>query len=122
MVETITLKDDILPKHSVSLEIKCQTPNKIENYEVKFVVFHEQTQITSQCSTILIKTGFEDDLTYEEFFFEFDEILKLSKDKQKTIYDIIINDLSCKTPMEIVKILEKNKWKVEKAIEQLTSE
>ena len=69
--------------------------------------------------SIIITVGFDESLNYNQFFNNYDKILSLPLLKKKIIYEIIINELSSKNPIEIYRILERNRWRPEEALEEL---
>ena len=67
---------------------------------------------------ITIKNDEEDDVLNKQFN-DFPSIILLPKDKKKKLEYIIKEKLSIKTPSEIKAIMEKFKWNIESAINDL---
>ena len=67
---------------------------------------------------IMIKNDEEDNALNNQFN-EFPSIILLPKDKKKKLEYIVKEKLSVKTPSEIKEIMEKFKWNIEAAINDL---
>ena len=119
-VENLILEKELNPGQSLDMILKCKSQDKLSKYEIKFVMFKNNEDLISICKeSIIITVGFDESLNYNQFFNNYDKILSLPLLKKKIIYEIIINELSSKNPIEIYRILERNRWRPEEALEEL---
>ena len=110
---------ELEPKQFFKIDINCKTASKNDNYKVKFIVFHNNININ--CSPLILDVfvGIDENERLNEFFAEYDLIIKLPKEKKKMIFDVINNQISSKSPELIRRILEKYQWKIEIALDEL---
>ena len=110
---------ELEPKKFEKIEIMCKAPMKNETYKVKFILYHNNASIECSGVTVDLIVGMDENERLNEFFEEFEGIVKLPKERKKIIFDVINNEISRKSPDTIRKILEKYKWKVEFALDDL---
>jgi len=113
---------ELEPKQFIKIELKCKAPLRDDKYKVKFIVFHNNANINNQPTTLEVTVGVDENSKLNEFFLEFDEIVKLTKEKKKIIFDVVNDELSKKNPLTIKAILEKYNWRVEFALDELMQE
>jgi len=113
---------ELEPKQFIKIELKCRAPMKDDKYKVKFIVFHNNANINNQPMILDIVVGIDENAKLNEFFSEFEEIVNLPKEKKKAIFDIVNGELSKKNPLTIKAILDKYKWSVEFALDELMQE
>ena len=91
-----------------------------ETYNLRLEVYSDNMDIISipLFLKIMIKNDEEDDALNNQFT-EFPSIVLLPKDKKKKLEYIVKEKLSVKTPSEIKAIMEKFKWNIEAAINDL---
>ena len=125
----VTVKDEVLfndfgPGFEVpiTLYIRSNSKNLFENYNLKIEVVSNSLDIISTPIElkIAVKSDEEDDALNKNFE-EFPSIILLPKDKKKKLQYIIKEKLSVKSPQEIKAIMEKFKWSIDQAINDLTN-
>ena len=116
------LLKEIAPQTEILIKLTITSNNKnlFENYNLRIEVYSDNMDIISipLFLKIMIKNDEEDDALNNQFT-EFPSIVLLPKDKKKKLEYIVKEKLSVKTPSEIKAIMEKFKWNIEAAINDL---
>jgi hypothetical protein len=122
MINDEYLHKEIAPQVEISIKLTITSNNKslLEIYYLRLEVFSDNMDIYSipLILKITIKNDEEDDVLNKQFN-DFPSIILLPKDKKKKLEYIIKEKLSIKTPSEIKAIMEKFKWNIESAINDL---
>jgi len=113
---------ELEPKQFMKIDLKCRAPLRDAEYKMKFIVFHNNSNINNQPMVLDVVVGIDENAKLNEFFLEYEEIIKLPKDKKKIIFEVINGEMSKKNPLTIKAILEKFKWSVEFALDELMQE
>jgi len=118
-IQPLVTNFELESKQMAKVELKCRAPMKDDKYKVKFIVFHNNAIINIQPMTLDIIVGIDENAKLNEFFMEFEDIVKLPKEKKKILYEVVNEQLSSKNPLTIKAILEKYNWSVEFALDEL---
>ena len=122
MINEDDLLKEIAPQTDIPIKLTITSSNKnlFEIYNLRIEVYSDNMDIISipLFLKIMIKNDEEDDALNNQFN-EFPSIILLPKDKKKKLEYIIKEKLSIKTPSEIKAIMEKFKWNIEAAINDL---
>ncbi len=122
-IDVSPLNNDIAPQKYIDIDVRIKSRNKLSEYDIKFTLYNGGEEMSCICPNNLhIRVGFDESLTYDDFFFDYKNILVLPSPQKKMIYDLIINEVSRKTPTEICDILMKNKWNLEQSLDELLCE
>jgi hypothetical protein len=122
MINEDDLLKEIAPQTEIRIKLTITSNNKnlFETYNLRIEVYSDNMDIISipLFLKIMIKNDEEDDALNNQFN-EFPSIILLPKDKKKKLEYIVKEKLSVKTPSEIKAIMEKFKWNIEAAINDL---
>ncbi len=122
-IDVSPLNNDIAPQKYIDIDVRIKSRDKLSEYDLKFTLYNGGEEMSCICPNNLhIRVGFDESLTYDDFFIDYKNILILTTPQKKMIYDLIINEVSKKTPTEIYDILIKNKWNLEESLDELLSE
>ena len=122
MINDDYLHKEITPQIEIPIKLTITSNNKslLEIYNLRIEVFSDNMDIYSipLILKITIKNDEEDDVLNKQFS-GFPSIVLLPKEKKKKLEYIVKEKLSIKTPSEIKSIMEKFKWNIEAAINDL---
>ena len=122
VVQPFITNFELESKKFIKVDIQCLSAMRNENYNVKFIVFHNNININSAPVVLDIMVGVDENERLNAFFEGYDNVVILPKEKKKMIFDVMNDQLSNKNPEMIRRILEKCQWRIELALDELMLE
>jgi len=122
-VRSLTIGIDIDPKASIPIEISGEAAVNAGVYDLEILLYHNQVEI--ECEILKIMLVVNDDKEEEEldiFFEKHPKLLLIPKLKKQILRKIKLEGYSDKDLTVIYNIMEKYRWSIDYAIEELVAE
>jgi hypothetical protein len=114
------LIDEIKPKNSVNIPIQIFSEKEKGKYDVIINIFCNNSKLISNQLILKVEVNEdEEDDKYNKQLEQYNNLIILPKEQKKIICYVYSEKLSIKQPDEIYSILNKHKWKVDEAIDDL---